>query len=425
MQYVFSEAFAREMDEKDPLKDLRAEYLFPQHEGRDVLYFCGNSLGLQPKGAEASLKMELEDWAKHGVEGHFNARRPWYAYHEFFAESLAKIVGATPKEVVAMNGLTTNIHVMLATFYRPHGVRKKILCEAKAFPSDQYALSTQAELHGLDPKEVIVEVVPREGEHLIRHEDILQKIAELGDELALVMLGGVNYYSGQVFDMKGITAAAHQAGALVGFDLAHAVGNIELHLHDWQVDVAMWCSYKYMNSGPGGVAGVFVHEKHAQNTTLPRFGGWWGHDKEERFKMEPDFRPIPTAEGWQLSNAPVFSMAVHRAALDLFDRTSMKELRTKSELLTGYFEFVVEQVSQRNEGKDFEIITPREKEQRGGQISILAHGTGRALYDKLMAQGVVVDFREPNVIRTATAPMYNSFMDVFRFGEALELALKN
>lgn len=425
MQYAFSEAFAMDMDAKDPLRDMRQEYIFPQHEGRDVLYFCGNSLGLQPKGAEASLKMELEDWAKYGVEGHFNARRPWYAYHEFFSESLARIVGAKPEEVVAMNGLTTNIHIMLATFFRPHGVHRKILCEAKAFPSDQYALATQAELHGLDPKEVIVEVAPRNGEHLIRHEDILAKITELGDELALVMLGGVNYYSGQVFDMQGITAAAHRVGAMVCFDLAHAVGNIELQLHDWQVDVAMWCSYKYLNSGPGAVAGVFVHEKHAQNTTLPRFGGWWGHDKQERFKMEPDFRPMPTAEGWQLSNAPVFSMAVHRAALDLFDRTNMKELRAKSELLTGYFEYVVEQVSERNEGKDFEIITPREKQWRGGQVSILAHGTGRALYEKLMAQGVVVDFREPNVIRCAAVPMYNSFLDVFHFGEALENALKN
>ena len=424
MEYRFTEEFAREMDQQDPLGNMRNEYLFPQHNGRDVLYFCGNSLGLQPKGAAASVKQELDDWAEFGVEGHFDAKRPWYAYHEFFADSLARIVGASPSEVVAMNGLTTNIHIMMTSFYRPDGNRRKILCEAKAFPSDQYALDTQARIHGFDPSDVIVEVGPREGEHLVRHEDVLAKINELGDELALVMMGGVNYYSGQLFDIQGITSTAHAAGALVCFDLAHAVGNIDLKLHDWDVDVAMWCSYKYMNSGPGSVAGVFVHERHAKNTDLLRFGGWWGHDKVERFKMEPEFRPMPTAEGWQLSNAPVFSMAVHRAALDLFDKTSMAELRAKSEKLTGYFEFVVDQVSEANEGMSFEIITPREPEQRGCQISILAHGAGRELYDKLIADGVIVDFREPNVIRCAPVPMYNSFMDVYGFGKALQKALE-
>lgn len=423
MEYRFTEEFAREMDQQDPLREMRNEYLFPQHDGRDVLYFCGNSLGLQPKGAAASLKQELDDWAEFGVEGHFDAKRPWYAYHEFFSESLSRIVGAKPSEVVAMNGLTVNIHVMMTSFFRPSGKRVKILCEAKAFPSDQYALDTQARLHGLDPKEVLVEVAPRDGEHLIRHEDILAKIAETGDELALVMIGGVNYYSGQLFDMQGITAAAHEVGALVCFDLAHAVGNIDLKLHDWGVDVAMWCSYKYMNSGPGSVAGVFVHEMHGNNTDLLRFGGWWGHDKETRFKMEPEFQPMKGAEGWQLSNAPVFSMAVHRAALDLFDKTSMKELSAKSQKLSGYFEYVVDQVSASTEEQNFEIITPREPEQRGCQISILAHGAGRELYDELMKKGVVVDFREPNVIRCAPVPMYNTFMDVFEFGKALQKSI--
>lgn len=424
MQYVFTEEFARQMDRDDPLKDLRSKYFFPQHEGNDVLYFCGNSLGLQPKGAAASVQQELDDWAKYGVEGHFEARRPWYAYHEFFSESLARIVGAKPAEVVAMNGLTSNIHIMLTTFYRPSGKRCKILCEAKAFPSDQYALSTQAQIHDMDPKEVVVEVAPREGEHLLRHEDILAQIDVLGDELALVMIGGVNYYSGQLFDMKGISEAAHKVGAMVCFDLAHAVGNVQLQLHDWGVDVAMWCSYKYMNSGPGSVAGVFVHERHGNNVELPRFGGWWGHDKTERFKMEPGFKPMKGAEGWQLSNAPVFSMAVHRAALDLFDRTSMEQLNEKSEKLTGFFEFVVDEVSQKSEGQNFEIITPRDPAQRGCQISILAHGAGRELYDRLMAKGVVVDFREPNVIRAAPVPMYNSFMDVYGFGVALKEAVQ-
>jgi len=422
MEYRFSEEFAREMDQQDPLREMRNEYLFPQHEGKDVLYFCGNSLGLQPKGAAAILKQELDDWAKFGVEGHFEAKRPWFAYHEFFSESLARIVGAKPSEVVAMNGLTSNIHIMMTTFYRPSGKRNKILCEAKAFPSDQYALETQAKIHGLDPKEVVIEVTPRDGEHLIRHEDILARIEELGDELVLVMIGGVNYYSGQLFDMQKITEAAHNVGALVCFDLAHAVGNIDLQLHDWNVDVAMWCSYKYMNSGPGSVAGVFVHEKHGNDTSLLRFGGWWGHDKEDRFKMEPDFNPMKGAEGWQLSNAPVFSMAVHRAALDLFDKTSMKELCAKSEKLSGFFEFVVDHISESSDGQ-FEIITPRDPNERGCQISILAHGAGRELYDELMAQGVVVDFREPNVIRCAPVPMYNSFMDVYGFGKALNRAL--
>ena len=322
-----------------------------------------------------------------------------------------------------MNGLTVNLHLLMVSFYRPTKQRFKIICEAKAFPSDQYALESQVKFHGYDPDEAIVEVAPRDGEHLIRHEDILAAIEANKDELALVMWGGVNYYSGQVFDLKDITRAAHEVGALAGFDLAHGAGNIELQLHDWEVDFAAWCSYKYLNSGPGSISGVFIHEKHATNPDLPRFAGWWGHDKETRFLMEKGFQPIRTAESWQLSNAPVFSMAVHKAALNLFDEVGLPALRQKSRALTGYLEFVIQTISDRQENASFEIITPSDPAQRGCQLSILAHGHGKALFDKLTAGGVIADWREPNVIRIAPVPMYNSFTDAYRFGKILEEAL--
>lgn len=421
--YEFTEEFARKADSADPLKDLRNEFLFPQHEGKNCVYFTGNSLGLQPKAAKAALEQELNDWAKYGVEGHFEAKNPWFSYHELFSASLAKLVGAKENEVVCMNQLTTNLHLLMVSFYQPKGKRYKILCEGKAFPSDQYALESQVRFHGFSPNEAIIELHPRSGEHTLRTEDILQTIEQHANEIALIMIGGVNYYTGQLLNMKSITEAGHKAGAIVGWDLAHAAGNVPLELHNWNVDFAAWCSYKYLNSGPGGVSGAFIHEKHASNTDLIRFAGWWGHDKDVRFKMEKGFKAIPSAEGWQLSNAPVFQMAVHRASLDLFDKVGMQALREKSLNLTGYLEFIIQHISQNNANVNFEIISPKNTNERGAQLSILCHGQGKALFDKLTQNGVIADWREPNVIRIAPVPMYNNFEDVYRFGKILESAL--
>ncbi len=419
----FTLDYARAQDAQDPLKDLREDYYIPQHEGKDCIYFTGNSLGLQPKATARYLNEELADWAEHGVEGHFRARRPWVSYHEQLTGSLSRIIGCNPGEVVSMGSLTANLHFLMASFYRPAGKRNKIICEKKAFPSDAYALASQARWHGLDPKEVIIEIGPREGEHCIHLVDILSAIADCGDDLAMIMIGGVNYYSGQVFDMETIAAHGHAVGALVGFDLAHGAGNIHLALHAWNVDFAAWCSYKYMNSGPGGVAGIYVHERHAKNEEVLRLAGWWGHDKDRRFLMEPEFSPIPSAESWQVSNAPVMTMACHRAALDLFDQVGMEALIKKSRKLTPYLEFVIQTVSDQFGGEGFEVITPALDAERGCQLSILAHGHGRPLFDKLTERGVVADWREPNVIRVAPVPMYNSFEDVWRFGEALKASL--
>lgn len=424
MHYENTPAFAQQLDAADPLKKFREQFLFPQHNGRDVVYFTGNSLGLQPKGTRAAILQELDDWAKFGVEGHFQAKHPWFSYHELLTEKAARVVGAKPIEVVVMNQLTSNLHFLMVSFYRPMGKRYKIICEQKAFPSDQYALETQVRFHTYDPAEAIVEVAPREGEHTIRTEDILAAIEKHKDELALVMIGGVNYYTGQVFDMKAITEAAHKAGAMAGFDLAHAAGNIKLQLHDWNVDFACWCSYKYLNSGPGSVAGAFVHERHA-HSDLPRLAGWWGHDKATRFRMEKGFHPIPGAEGWQLSNAPVFSMAAHKASLELFDEAGMDALVKKTETLTGYLEYLIDEISATQPAdKKLEIITPRDKTQRSCQVSVVAHGRGKDLFNKLVDEGVIADWREPNVIRMAPVPLYNSFADVQRFGEILKTALK-
>jgi kynureninase len=417
-------AYAQKMDEVDPLRKFRAEFLFPTFHENEVVYFTGNSLGLQPKHTIDYIKQELDDWAKWGVEGHFEAKNPWYAYHELLTDKLAKIVGAKPIEVVVTHSLTTNLHLLMVSFYRPTEKRYKIICEAKAFPSDQYALASQVAFHGKNPADAIIEVAPREGEHLIREEDIISAIEEAGDELALVMFGGVNYYTGQFFDLEKITAAGHAQGAIVGFDLAHAAGNVELKLHEWNVDFAAWCSYKYLNSSPGGVSGLFVHEKHAHNKELPRFAGWWGHDKSVRFKMEKTFQPIPGAEGWQLSNAPILGMAAHHAALAIFDEVGMTAISKKRDLLTGYLEFIIADISANNTKVNFEIITPKNPAKRGAQLSILAHGQGKKLFEALSAQGVVADWREPNVIRVAPAPLYNSFEDVYRFGKALKNAIQ-
>ena len=418
-------SFAQQMDVQDPLRSFRDRFYFPSFHSETVRYFTGNSLGLQPKSVNTYIQEELNDWAKFGVEGHFLAKRPWFSYHENLTEKAAGVVGALPVEVVVTHSLTTNLHLLMVSFYRPKGKRTKILCEAKAFPSDQYALESQVRFHGLDPHEHIVEISPRDGEYLIREEDLYSAIDRLGDELALIMIGGVNYYTGQLFDMEEITKKGHTVGAIVGFDLAHAAGNINLKLHDWGVDFAAWCGYKYLNSSPGGVSGMFVHERHADRPELPRFAGWWGHDKESRFLMEPGFHPMKGAEGWQLSNAPVLGMAAHLASLEIFDEAGMENIGKKRDILTAFLEFVIDDISERNKERcTFEIITPRDKTKRGAQLSILAKGQGKALFDALSDQGVVADWREPNVIRVAPAPLYNSFEDCYWFGQLLEKAIQ-
>lgn len=407
---------ARELDKADELASFREEFLIPRGaEGEEVIYFCGNSLGLQPKRTKEFLERELQVWAEEGVEGHFGHDTAWYDYHELLQESLAAVVGAKPSEVVAMGSLTTNLHLLMVSFYKPTKERHKILIEGGAFPSDRYAVQSQAHFHGLSPAETIVELQPRQGEETLREEDILAKIEELGDSLALVLLGGVNYYTGQFFDLESITTAGHKVGAKVGFDLAHAAGNVSLKLHDWGPDFAAWCTYKYLNSGPGGVAGIFVHHRHGQREDLPRFAGWWGNDPKTRFEMGPTFSPQEGAAGWQLSNAPILSMAAHRASLSLFQEAGMEKLRAKGLALSGFLREEVEKIP----GNHFEVITPREEKRRGCQVSILAPGIGEKLFAELQAAGVVCDYRRPDVIRVAPVPLYNTFEEVWRFVEIL------
>ncbi|MGB2274944.1 MAG: kynureninase [Schleiferiaceae bacterium] len=413
---VLDKTYSQELDSKDSLAKYRKDFHIPVFSGKQALYFTGNSLGLMPKLAEKYMTEELEDWKKWGVEGHFHARRPWMPYHEFFSESLAKIVGGKPEEVVVMGSLTNNLHLLMVSFFRPKGKRTKILCEAKAFPSDQYALASQLRFHGLEPSEHLIEIGPRHGEHYIHQEDIRSALDQYGDQIAMMMIGGVNYYTGQVMDMKTLTAHAQSKGIIVGWDLAHGAGNVELQLHDWNVDFAAWCHYKYINSGPGATAGYFIHERHHGQSEIPRFEGWWGHDKETRFEMPDTFKPIPTAEAWQLSNAPVMAMAPLRASLDLFEQAGFHNLRTKSEKLTAYLQEVLEFIAIET-ASNFEIITPRKE--RGAQLSLLVHGYGKPLFDHLTEQGVIADWREPNVIRMAPVPLYNSFEDVRAFGQIL------
>ncbi|MFP4597892.1 MAG: kynureninase [Persicimonas sp.] len=419
--------YAQKLDQDDPLRKFRDRFHIPTQENGDpTIYFCGNSLGLQPKGVRADIEQELEDWAALGVEGHFDGRDPWYAYHEKFAEGLSDIVGANAKEIVVMNTLTTNLHLMMVSFYRPTEGRFKILMEGGAFPSDHYALDSQAKFHGFDPEEAVVKLEPRptaygEGaEETLRDADILQAIEELGDELAVVMLGGVNYYTGQLFDLEAITEAGHKVGAKVGFDLAHAAGNVPLELHDWGVDFAVWCSYKYLNAGPGATAGCFVHERWADAPDLPRFAGWWGTDPETRFQMAPEFAPQPGAAGWQLSNAPVFSMAPLKASLRLFNEAGVERLREKSLGLTDYLLYLVDQMP----SGSFEVITPRAPNSRGSQVSLQAKRDGKKLFDALQAEGVICDWREPDVIRLAPVPLYNSYEDVWTFCDILSRTLE-
>lgn len=409
--YKFTIAHARELDDADSLSSFRSEFLFPSHNGKDAIYLCGNSLGLQPKTARTIIEEELDDWARHGVEGHFRAKRPWFSYHHYFTKSLANLVGAKESEVVAMNTLTVNLHLLMISFYRPSKQRYKIIMEAGAFPSDMYAVETQVKMHGFDPKEAIVELTPRKGEHTLRQEDIEIAIKKHKSKLALVMMGGVNYYTGQFFDIQKITQLAHDAGAYAGFDLAHAVGNKRLHLHDWKVDFACWCSYKYLNSGPGAVGGLYVLEKHAKDPNTLRLAGWWGHDEKTRFKMKKGFKPMKSAESWQMSNAQVFNMTAHKASLDLFEKAGMDKLSEKSLQLTAYAEMLLQSLNK----IPFEIITPSNPLERGCQLSLLFKKDGKKLFDALQKEGVIADWREPNVIRIAPVPLYNSFEDVYTF----------
>ncbi len=407
-------SFARSLDAIDPLRSFRNEFHCPKHKGKKAIYFCGNSLGLQPKATEKAVKYELNYWKNHGVEGWFSGETPWLSYHENLSELAAPIVGAKPEEVIIMNTLTVNLHLMMVSFYRPTAQRFKILMEGGAFPSDQYAIESQVRFHGFDPSVSIIELTPRKGEDCLRTEDILQVIENEGDTIALVLLGGINYYTGQLYDMEKITKAGHQKGATVGFDLAHAAGNVPLSLHDWNVDFAVWCTYKYLNSGPGGVSGAFVHERHFKEN-LPRFAGWWGHEETLRFKMEKGFIPMQGAAGWQISTAQVIPFAMHKASLEIFKKAGgMAVLREKAIKLTAFLEFLLKQSSQ-----NFKTITPSVPSERGTQLSILTDNNGKKLFDYLAENGVICDWREPNVIRLAPIPLYNSFEEVWRVGNLM------
>ena len=408
-----SRELALELDNKDPLLSYNDKFHFPvQENGNKHIYLCGNSLGLQAKITESFVKQELDDWKALGVEGHFHAQNPWLPYHEFLSESYSKIVGSKKSEVIAMNTLSVNLHLMMVSFYRPNETKNKIIIEGDAFPSDIYAVESHMKHHGIDPSESLIKLRPRQGEVIIRLEDIINVIEQNSESVSLIMLGGVNYYTGQLFDMKKITQVAHNHGILVGFDLAHAVGNVLLSLHDWNVDFAVWCSYKYLNSGPGSVAGAFIHERH-HNKNLERFAGWWGHDKESRFKMPDQFQPIKTAEGWQLSNPSILSLAAVRASLSLFDEVGMSQLITKSKNLTSYLVFLLNQIPTDR----INIITP---EQRGCQISISVKNGNKDLFNEITKRGVIADWREPDVIRVAPVPLYNSYLDVYNFYQVLK-----
>lgn len=411
--------FAKALDGKDELKDFRKKFHIPVINGEKVTYFCGNSLGLQPLTAKEYFVNELESWAKWGVEGHFHGKHPWLHYHKLFSKTLGKITGAKSTEVVAMNTLTTNLHLALTTFYRPTAKKYKIITEAGSFSSDLYALTSQVKLHGLDPKKTILELKPRKGEYTLRTEDIVKQILRHKGSLALVMMGGVNYYTGQAFEMEHITKAAHKAGAKAGFDLAHAAGNIPLYLHKWNVDFAVWCTYKYLNSGPGAVGGLFIHEKHVRKRALPRLAGWWGHEEKERFKMKPGFHPTPTAEGWQLSNAQVFNMVAHKASLEIFEEAGMKALVRKSRTMTTFLEDLIKNNCKIQTGYKIRIITPGSVDERGCQLSLMVLNKGEELFQKLTSAGFVTDWRSPNVIRVAPAPLYNTFEEVFLLAEFL------
>ena len=419
MQFSSDESFARQLDAEDPLRSFRDKFHLPLgKDGKPLIYFAGNSLGLMPKSAKSVVDQELNDWAKLGVDAHFEAKTPWYTYHEPLREPTARIVGANPVEVICMNSLTVNLHMLLATFYRPTKSRFKILVEDPTFPSDTYAIKTQIRHHGLDPKDALVLASPRKGEFTVRTEDVLDLIEKNRDSLAIVWIAGVNFFTGQFFDIPTITKAAQKHGITVGFDLAHGVGNVPLSMHDWNVDFAVWCTYKYLNAGSGAIAGAYLHERHATNTKLPRLAGWFGNDPNKRFQMqlEPEFIPVASADAWQVSNPPILSMAPLLASLAIFDEAGgMNPLREKSLKLTGYLEFLLSQAG----SKRYSVITPSNASARGCQLSILAHEHPKELFKELQAAGVKCDFREPNVIRVAPTPLYNTFHEVWRFAQTL------
>jgi kynureninase len=415
MKFEHTLSFARKMDRLDPLRSFKNQFHNPRRNGKPLIYFTGNSLGLQPKSVKRLLNEELEDWAELAVDGHEQSRRPWLYYHKFSKKALANLTGAKAIEVVAMNQLTVNLHLMLISFFRPTPARYKIITEAGAFSSDQYAFESQLKFHGLNPETALIELKPREGESILRTEDILDAIRFHKNEIALVIFGGVQYYTGQFFDIRRITAAGHDAGAFVGFDLAHAIGNVPLTLHKDNVDFAIWCSYKYLNSGPGGLAGAFVHERFSGKEDIPRFAGWWGHNEKERFAMRKGFRPMSGVDGWQVSNHPILSSAAQLAALEIFEQAGIKNLRTKSIQLTGYLEFLLNEIDPTE--KYFKILTPTNKDERGCQLSIFVIQNGKKFFQTLSRAGVVADWRDPGVIRLAPAPLYNTFEEVFTCSE--------
>ena len=419
-------SFAAALDEQDPLREFASRFLIPKHEGKDAIYLCGNSLGLQPVSAQQYIFDELKAWGELGVEGWFQGKSPWLSYHKQLCSSLSRIVGVNEQEVTVMNSLTVNLHLLMVSFYKPTKKRFKIIMEGGAFPSDQYAMESQVKFHGYHPEEAIIEIFPRDGKLTLRTADIIQTINEHADELALVLFGGINYYTGQFFDLPAITKAAHAAGAYAGFDLAHAAGNVPVRLHDWGVDFACWCSYKYMNSGPGGISGIFVHNRHFNDASMNRFAGWWGYREDERFLMAPGFQPDRGAAGWQVSTSPVILLALHKAALDIFDEAGgLSPLRSKSELLTGYLEFLINDIN-RSKGRDlFKIITPVNANERGCQLSIVCTQNARVIFDFLMKNGVIGDWREPDVIRLSPVPLYNTFKQVFEASRILAAAVEN
>ncbi|HTD40737.1 MAG TPA: kynureninase [Mucilaginibacter sp.] len=424
MIYKDTLEFAESLDAQDELRHFRNEFLIPQHNGQDTIYLCGNSLGLQPKSAEKYLNAQLNTWKDLAVEGWFQGDDPWLQFHQQLKQPLSKLTGANPDEITVMNSLTVNLHLLLVSFYQPNSKIYKILMEGGAFPSDQYAVESQVLYHGFEPEKAIIELFPREGELTLRTGDILSAIEQNEDELALVLFAGVNYYTGQVFDMAAITNAAHKAGAYAGFDLAHAAGNIPLQLHNWGADFACWCSYKYMNSGPGGISGIFVHEKHFNNLQLKRFAGWWGYRPDKRFLMAPGFKPAHGAEGWQISTSPILLMAVHKAALDIFEKAGgVEKLHRKSILLTGYLEYLIQRINQKHGEELFTIITPSNPDERGCQLSIVCKRDGKATFNYLAENGVIGDWREPDVIRLSPVPLYNSFKDVYEAAKHLDRSL--
>jgi kynureninase len=414
--YSASLAYASSQDSSDPLASLKSEFFFPQHEGNDCIYFCGNSLGLIHHSVGDAIQTELHSWKTLAVGGYFGGANPWLHYHKTCTPTLAALIGAREHEVMVMNALTVNLHLMMLSFYKPSRQRFKIIMEAGAFPSDQYAVETLVKHFGFTPDEAIVELSPRPDEKTLRIEDVLEAIGKEGEATAMVMMGGINYYTGQFFNMEAITQAAHKHGAVAAFDLAHVVGNLPLSLHDWEVDFAVWCSYKYLNAGPGGVGGVFVHEKHCGNTQQPRLGGWWGNDESTRFKMEKGFLPKPEASGWSMSTSQVLNTVALKASLQVFERADIHRLRQKSISLTGYLEYLLHQL----ERPRFEIITPSNPEERGAQLSLYFPDNGRRVHEFMIASGIVVDYREPGVIRVAPAPLFCSYCDVYRFYEILK-----